>query len=173
MKKLLIASAVTMLASLSGLASAATATATFTVSLTIKTGCTVTATNIAPAPVDASTVADVTGSNTISVTCTKGTPYNIGLQSTQANSKTDGTGTMVAQNVGTTGNTDSIPYALYQDSGLTKAWGNVAANTLAGTVSTNGTSATNYNAYMKVLGADITNRTADKYQDTIQVNVNY
>lgn len=179
MKKLLIASAVAMLASLSGVASAATATATFNVSLTIQSSCTVTATDINLGSVAASTTTNVasSGANSISVTCTKGTPYNIGLQSTAVGAATNGTGTMTATNSnGVTGNTDSIAYALYRDAAFANAWGNVTGaggNTRTGTVSTNGTSATGYGVFVRVLGNNITNKTADTYRDTIRVTVNY
>lgn len=180
MKKILIASAAAaVFASLSGLASAAgtAATTTFSVSLTIQSGCVVAASDVDLGSFPASRTLDVTsnGAKTINVTCTKGTPYTVGLQSTAANSRTDGTGSMAGTNTGTSGNTDTIPYALFQDASLNTPWGNVTgtgANVVAGT-STDGTTATGYGVYVKVLGSAITNRTADVYKDIIQVSVNY
>src|SRR5690606_11527013 len=82
-------------------ANAATATGTFDVLLTIEKSCSVAAggSNIDLGTV-VSSATNVAGSNTITVTCTKGTPYHIGLA--PSGGATDGSGTMTSTTAGNT-----------------------------------------------------------------------
>jgi spore coat protein U-like protein len=163
--------------SAAGLA-ASPATTTFQVSIKINSACTVTAQNLAFSAVDANVTADQTASNAngISVTCSKGTPYNIGLQPSSANGGTTaGTGNMAGA---ATGNTDKIAYTLYSNSGYSTVWGNqgvsasAVGNGVAGIPSTDGKTAKVYPVYAKVLGTNLA-VTPDTYTDTVAVSVYY
>jgi len=175
MKKLVLVSILAGLAPFA--ASAATATANFTVSLTIQSTCSVTTapTNVSLARVKSTSSADATGSSSFSVTCSKGTPFNVGLQtSTDTAGAGNGTGTLV----GTGTNNETIPYALFQDAGFATAWGNTATattvgNGVAGAANTDGTTARAFTVYVKALGTNINNKKPDTYKDRVTVNVQY
>lgn len=141
------------------------ATTTFQVKFTVNKACSVSATNLDFGTQDA-TATNVPGSTngTITVTCSKGTAYTIGLL--PSNNSSTGAGTMAGA---TTGNTDKVPYQLYQDSGLATVWGNTAStNTVGG--SGTGSAQAAVTVYGKVASA---NYTPDAYADTVTVNVVY
>lgn len=159
-----------------GAASAAPnpATATFQVLLKIQKSCAVTAgagSNIDLGTKDASDT-NLAGNNTISVNCSKKTPYFIGLSPSNAN--TLGAGTLGPLNIApVTGNTDTVAYQLRSATGIAGAiWGNTATGTVAGNgVSGTGNgSAQSITVYATVPSA---NFTPDSYLDTVTVNVNY
>lgn len=112
------------------------------------------------------------GSNTISVTCSSGIAYYIGLR--PSNNNTGGAGVMAAQNTApVTGNTDSVPYQLRSSPGMTGTiWGNTATSTSVGNgKSGSGTGmAQAITVYATTPGA---NFTPDSYADTVTVTVNY
>lgn len=137
----------------------------FAVNATLIKSCTVTATNLdfGAQNFTATNVAPV-GNGSVSVTCSKGTTYTIGLVPNSTGAAT-GAGTMA----GTGSNTDKVPFQLYSNPALTTAWGNTpGTNTIAGT----GTGAVQaaLPVYGKVPSA---NYTPDSYADTVTVNVNY
>jgi spore coat protein U-like protein len=110
-------------------ADAATRTTTFTVSLTLSADCQITANplNFGTSGVIAANIDQTT---TLSVTCTNGTAYNVGLDggtvtgSTVANRLLAGTGTPVP----------TVAYQLYRDSAHSQIWGvTVATDTQGGT----------------------------------------
>lgn len=168
-KKTLLASALLALGGVAVSASAATAQAptNFLVKLKIDAACTVSTSGALDFSNAASnSTSDLTANAaTISVTCSNATGYNVGL-TPQSTTATTGTGTLK----GTGGNTDTVAYALYQDSANTTAWGNVVnTNTKTGT----GTgSAQSLTVYGKVLGSNL-NVTPDAYSDTVAVVVTY
>ncbi|MEO7128293.1 MAG: spore coat U domain-containing protein [Rhodoferax sp.] len=142
----------------------------FTVSATVTKQCTVTAgsasnINLGSVP---STQTNISGNNTISVSCSNTTPYFIGL-SPNSTGFTTGAGTMSGA---ISGNTDKVPYQLYSNAGLTTMWGNTATSTTVGNgVKGTGTGiAQSITVYAKVTNA---NFTPDSYSDTVTVNVNY
>lgn len=155
-------------------ASAQTATDTFQVLVEIQKTCSVTAgagSNIDVGTI-ASTAVNSTGSNDISVTCTTGTPYYIGLAPSAANGgDTAGSGAMASTSGA--GNTDLVPYQLQQDAGAGGTiWGSTATTTDAGNgVAGTGTGgAQSHTVHALVPSA---NYTADSYADTVTVTVNY
>lgn len=153
------------------LAHAVTTTGTFQVLITIAKACSVTAgpsSYINLGTVNSSAT-NTTGNGTISVNCSKTTPYFIGLAPSNAN--TAGQGTMATTAIPPT-NTDKVPYQLYQNSAGTTVWGNTATSTAAGNgVAGTGTGAAQtYTVYATAPGA---NFTPDSYADTVTVNVNY
>ena len=115
-----------------------------------------------------STATNLTGNNSISVTCTLGTPYYIGLS--PSNGNTAGAGLMLGTNGG---NTDKVLYQLRSSPGLGGTiWGNTATatsvgNGVAGTGNGNGQSITVYATVPS------TNYTPDTYTDLVTVYVNY
>ena len=146
-----------------------TATATFQVTMTIQKACTVTAgapSNIALGTHSA-TETDIAGNNTISVNCSKATPYYIGLAPSNAN--TAGLGAMS----GTGANVDKVGYQLRSTAGTSGTiWGNTAtASSVGNGVAGTGTGASqSHTVYVTVPSA---NFTPDTYTDTVTVNVNY
>jgi spore coat protein U-like protein len=157
------------------MAHADTATGTFQVQMTVQKACSVTAgsgSNINVGTV-ASSATNSSGSNTISVTCSKTTPYFIGLAPSAANGgTTTGSGAM-ASTGGVAGNTDKVPYQLRSTSGTSgTVWGNTATTTTVGNgvAGTGNGSGQSFTVYVTVPGA---NYTPDAYADTVSVNVNY
>jgi len=147
------------------------ATFAFLVSATVTKQCTVTAgaasnINLGSVP---STQTNISGNNSIRVSCSNTTPYYIGLAPSAANGGTaNGFGSMS----GTGGNTDKVPYQLYSNAGLSSVWGNTATSTSVGNgVSGSGTgSPQSIQVYAKAPSADYT---PDNYSDIVTVNVNY
>lgn len=152
-------------------ANAVVANSTFQVLITIQKSCTVTAgsaSNISLGTVSASAI-NTTGNNTISVNCSKTTPYFIGLA--PSNSNTLGAGVMSSVANSAT-NTDKVPYQLNQTSASGPIWGNTATNTTVG----NGVAGTGTGAAQSLTvyaTAASANFTPDSYADTVTVNVNY
>ncbi|MES2246379.1 MAG: spore coat U domain-containing protein [Pseudomonadota bacterium] len=168
MLKLAVAAAVTAtLALASGSVLAQTASASFQVKMTIVKSCSVTAgttSDISLGTAVLPTATNQTGSNTISVTCSKTTPYNVGLAPSTANSGTvNGTGFMSSAT-----NSDKVPYALYSDSTFGAAWGStIGTNTVGGT---GDGAAASLTVYAKNTNA---NFTPGSYADTVTVTVTY
>lgn len=156
-------------------ASAATTTATFQVQIVIQKACSVTAgtaSNINLGTV-ASTATNVTGTNNISVTCSKTTPYYIGLAPSAANGgTTTGSGAMSTSDA-LPGNTDKVPYQLSSTPGPSGTiWGNTATSTTVGNgvAGTGSGLAQSIPVYATTASA---NFTPDSYADTVTVNVNF
>lgn len=179
MKKLLPFAALTLVAAAftsAALAATGPATATFQVLLTVTKACSVTAgaaSNLNFGSQDPTT-AGLAATNTFSVTCSKSTPYTVGLL--PSNTNTSGAGVMKAQNVApVTGNTDTVPYQLRSTAGATGTiWGNTATSAAKGNgVGATGTgAAVSHTVYATIAGA-ATNVTPDSYADTVTVQVNY
>ncbi len=170
------ASAIAAIAALAAApAYAATATGTFQVLVEIQKACTVSAgagSNVNVGTV-ASTATNSAASSTISVTCTKDTPYFIGLAPSAANGgTTTGSGSM-APTGGIPGNTDKVPYQLRSTAGAAgTVWGNTATTSTVGNgvAGTGSGAAKTHTVYATVASA---NFTADSYSDTVTVTVNY
>lgn len=160
--------------SLTPLANAATATGTFQVQLTITKACSVTAgsaSNINLGTGSASAT-NTTGNSTISVNCSKNTPYYIGLLPSTANGgNQSGAGAMSSMSNAAT-NTDKVPYQLNQTSATGPVWGNTATSTTLGNgvAGTGNGTAQSYTVYATAPGS---NYTPDSYADIVTVNVNY
>lgn len=163
-----IALAVLGVAAASAPAIAATATANFQVKMTILKSCSVvagTASDIDLGSVNADYTGVSSGSNTIHVTCSKTTPYYIGLR--PSNNSTTGAGVMS----GTGGNTDQVPYQLASDGSGTN-WGDTATSTSVG----NGVAGLGSGLAQDIpvyATAPSANFTPDTYADTVTVNVNF
>jgi len=148
-----------------GSASAGTATTTFTVTATVNTNCKVSAApltfNYTPGG------GDVTNNTTVTVNCTKGTPFNTAL--------TAGTtgGSTIAQRLLKDGAGDTLQYNLYRDAAMTLVWGVTSGtDTVAGTGGGMGT-AVPQTVYGKVVDSANQGLPPATYSDTITVNVAY
>lgn len=138
----------------------------FTVQATVLPSCKVTAKpNIDLGPHPASKK-DITGNNTIGVTCTETTAYNIGLA--PSNGSVNGAGLMKGSDTNPV-----VPYQLRSTAGLNGIiWGNTATSTSVG----NGVAGIgsgveqSRNVYVTVPSADFK---PDNYSDTVTINVNY
>ena len=162
-----------------GVASAATnpATTTFKVLIKINASCTI-ATGSPASDIQIGAVGGVdadsginTGTNNLSVTCSKNTPYNIGLTPTNVTSTT-GAGQMV----GTGTNTDKVPYQLYKTAASAgNEWGNTATGGAIGTVGNgyHGIGSGGAQTIPVFATAPSANFTPDSYTDTVTVNVSY
>lgn len=166
------AAAFALLACAAASAHAAVATANFQVTITILKSCSVTAgaaSNIALGSV-VTTATNTTGTSNISVTCSKTTPYYIGLA--PSNASTTGAGVMSGTGA-IPANTDKVPYQLTSTPGAAGTiWGNTATATAVG----NGVAGTGSGAAQSIpvyATAASANFTPDSYADTVTVNVNY
>lgn len=149
---------------------AATATANFQVKMTIVKACSVTAgsgSDISLGTTVLSSDTSQTGSSMISVTCSKTTPYKIGLLPQTTGGTANGTGFMVSTTAPAT-NTDKVPYTLYSDSGFGTVWGNTDPGNVVSAVGTG--LAKIHTVYAKNVNA---NFTPDSYADTVNVTVTY
>ncbi len=139
---------------------ASTATTTFNVTATVQATCLISASNLGFGTYTGSAIATTT---TLSVTCTNGTTYNVGLNAGTA------TGATVSARAMTGPGGAILDYALYQDSGHSTNWGNtVGTDTKAGTGNGSAQSLTVY-------GNLTANQypTPGSYSDTITATVTY
>lgn len=141
---------------------AATTTTTFTVTATVVSTCSVSATDLSFGNYDPVSVSDLDATNTVTVTCTDGTAYDVGLD--------EGTGagaTVATRKLTNAGNT--LDYTLYQDAPRTTVWGEtVSTDTVSGTASA---SPANHTVYGRIGNGQ--NVPAGLYSDTITVTVTY
>lgn len=157
-----------------GAASAATSTATFQVKMTITKSCNVVAGSGSDINLGsvASSAINTSGTNNISVTCSKTTPYFIGLTPSTANGgNTTGAGNMISTTA-PAANTDKVPYQLTSVSAAGPVWGNTATATTVG----NGVTGTGNGLAQTIpvfATAASANFTPDSYADTVTVTVNY
>ncbi|AVQ83461.1 MULTISPECIES: Csu type fimbrial protein [unclassified Variovorax] len=147
---------------------AATSTSTFQVLINVNKACVVIAgptSNIDFGSV-ASYATGLSASNSISVTCSKSTPYNVGLL--PSNNSTTGGGVMSPVVAGP----DTVPYQLRSVSATGPVWGSTATATSVG----NGVAGTGTGAAQTIpVWATVANAnvTPGAYIDTVTVQVNY
>lgn len=103
----------------------------------------------------------------IVISCTKDTPYKIGL-SPATDNNTAGKGAMNGQ----AGVTGKIAYQLYQDAGRATVWGDQPTNMKAGTGLGFGTPDV-LPVYGRVARADVRDMVAGRYSDKVTVKVEY
>ncbi|MFT3790640.1 MAG: spore coat U domain-containing protein [Rudaea sp.] len=170
-KKLRYAALVAAVLALGGFASttmaAATATTSFNVTLTLDATCDTTTLAATALGFGEHTYLDtITSTSTVSIKCSTGTAFNIGLDA-GANPGTSGDITTRRMKGGT--GSDYVSYQLYTDSGYGTAWGNNSSN---GWVAKTGTgSAVTYTVYGKA--SPISTSPAGSYSDTVGVTVTY
>ena len=160
MKKILSISAIL---ALSLNLSAATATTNFNVTATVASSCQInSASELAFGTYDPLSATDVESTNTISITCSNGTAYSVGLD---GGSSTDVNGRTME------GGTDSLSYAIYSDAAKTTIWGNtVGTDTIDGTSSSSSSTIDLTGYGVLTAGQDVV---PDNYTDTIVATVTY
>lgn len=138
----------------------------FTVSASVTKQCVVNAVSDVDLGTVPASATNVANNGNISITCSNTTPYYVGLR--PSNNSTVGAGVMSAP----AGNTDKVPYQLYQNAGMTTLWGNTATASSAGNgvAGTGNGSPQSITVYAKTPTADFQ---PDTYTDTVVVNVNY
>ena len=161
-KKLTLGLAVALALMSTAAGYAATATSNFAVQIVISAQCLAATTSTLDFGTSGILTGNVDATNTLQVTCTNTTPYNVGLDAGT------GAGATVATRKMTSG-ANTIDYTIYSDSGRTTVWGNsVGTNTVAAIG--NGT-AQSYTSYGRVPMQ--TTPTPGTYTDTITVTVTY
>jgi spore coat protein U-like protein len=160
------------LTALSASVGAATSTGTFTVSATVLKACTVSASNINFGNYTPGAGA-LTGNSTISVKCTKTTPYTVALS---AGSTTGGS---YAQRLMAYG-AETLQYNLYTAAAFTTVFGDgtLGTGTGSGTGAGLGAVAQTYTAYGRLVDSTANqnaapNAAATTYSDTVTVTVTY
>jgi spore coat protein U-like protein len=144
-----------------GVVSTRAARAPFTVSAINNNSC-----NISATPMSFGTRTDLNSaqiaSNQISITCTNGVKYNVGL----SNGSNGGTGPTLMANAGSA---QKISYGIYQNAGFNQPWGSTAgADMIAGTA----TGLTQvYNAYGQIPVQ--ATPPGGSYADTVVITLNY
>lgn len=155
-------------------AQALTASTTFTVSATVASHCKASAGNLAFGASYAPGAGAATTTSTISVNCTKGTPFTVALG---AGASTGAT----VQNRNMTGTANPaalLNYQLYSDSADTTVWGDGTAGTSASAsqsgLGMGGSQAVDLTVYAQIPDSAANQGVPpDTYNDTVQVTVNY
>lgn len=136
--------------------------APFLASAVVSPSCSISATTLDFGQVS-STGAAIDSSNTISVTCTSGTPYTIALNGGLSNATNPAQRRMTAS-----GSTDYVQYGIYRDAARSQPWGSATGTTASGT----GTgSAQTFTGYGRTT-AQATPSPRD-YADTVVATVTY
>lgn len=140
----------------------ATTSSTLLVNATVTTACIVATLPVAFGSYSPTAGTATTGAGTITVTCTAGTPYKVGLDQGAASGATVTTRKMA-------NGANLLPYGLYQDSGYATNWGNTP-----GTDTVNKTATVTADA-ITVYGSIPSGATvpAGVYTDTVNVTVSY
>jgi len=145
-------------------AQAATATGTLSVTASVASVCLISNGTLAFGSYDPTSGAALNAATTLTLTCTLGTPYNIGMAAGA------GTGATTTLRVLTSGS-NTLGYKLFRDSGRTLNWGNtVGTDTLSGTSSA--TVLTNtINVYGQIPASEAA--ATGSYTDSVTVTVTY
>lgn len=138
----------------------------FSVSATVPDFCEFTGSipNMAFSPTTGVRGPKMAASTLLPVRCTNSTPYKISLR--PSNNDVNGHGLMTPVNA--PGNSDTVPYTLYQDIAQTMVWGALPTNGQSGTGTGNPQSWTVHG----VVPADL-NVTPGSYKDNVIVTVTY
>lgn len=142
---------------------AATVSDTMSVSANVLAVCVVNAGDMVFGNVDPTSGSAVDQTASISVLCTKGTSFTVGLNAGTASGAT-------VSNRHMTGGADQLGYGLYRDAARTANWGNTpGTDTPAAQVAAS--AASTLTVYGRIPGGQ--NVAAGAYADTITVTVNY
>jgi spore coat protein U-like protein len=142
---------------------AATATTTFPVTATVLKACVVSANPLSFGSYDPTATTPLDATTTLSVLCTVGSSFTVGL-----NAGT-GTGSTVAARKMTNG-ANTLGYALYQEAARANNWGNTPG-TDTPPATTAPVLATSLTVYGRIPAGQ--NVAAGGYTDTVTVTVNY
>jgi spore coat protein U-like protein len=150
-----------------GVAQSATTTTTFAVTATVQATCSATATTLAFGNYTPGAGA-VTNNSTISVKCTKNTPYTVALNAGST------TGDAFAQRLMASG-ANTLQYNLYTTAGFATVFGDGTAGTATNAGTGAGVATANTVTVFGQLPDSATNQAAvpGSYSDTITVTVSY
>src|SRR5580698_6919915 len=147
-----------------GPAVAATTSGTLSVTANIASVCLISNGTLAFGTYDPTSAAVLNGATTLTLTCTLGTPYNIGM------GVGGGTGATTSLRVLTSG-VNTLGYKLFRDSARTLNWGNtIGTDTLAGTTSSSSLLNT-INVYGQIPASEAAG--SGTYTDSVTVTVTY
>jgi spore coat protein U-like protein len=151
-------------------AQATTATSNLTVQITITASCTINAATLdfGSNPGTTLVAANIDASSTVSVTCTSGSPYSIGMDN-----GANASGTQRRMKTGA----NFLNYNLYVDAGRTNAWTTAASNSTCTTANscalgTGNGSAQSVNIYGRVPSIGTAPPTG-AYSDTVLMTITY
>ncbi|MFZ6639666.1 spore coat U domain-containing protein [Undibacterium sp. TC4M20W] len=139
---------------------AATSNSNLSVSSTVLSACSVTGSSLA---FGSYTNTQIDNSAAVSITCTNGTAYNVGLDAGGGS----GASTAVRKMTGSISGT--LSYSLYKDSGRSTVWGNTVGSDTA--IGTGTGSAQSISVYGRVPGGQ--NADVGIYSDTVTVTLTY
>lgn len=144
-------------------ARAGTSMGSFAVSAGISATCVINSASMAFGAYNPTVNANFDATGAVSVSCTNGTSYNIGLD------KGLGTGATITNRVMMNGS-NKLTYQIYSDSARTQNWGNtVGTNTVSGT----GTGfSQSFTAYGRITAGQ-TSTPPGSYSDTVTVKITY
>lgn len=161
MKRLAIAAGAAALSVTGSAFSAVSAPASMVVTATVVNACIVVAAPLVFGNYDPTSTSDTDGTSTVGVTCTTGTPYNVRIGP-------GGGSTVTARRMSF--GSDTLPYALYLDSGHALNWGQTdTVDTKAG--SSLGV-LQNFTVYGRI-PKNAASSPAGAYTDTVTVTVSY
>ena len=153
-----------MLAAVCDSAMAGTATGTLSVSASVAAVCVIGNATLAFGVYNPTAAVAATANTTVTLTCSLGTPYNIGMSAGAGAGATTALRVMTA-----TGGT--LGYKLFRDAGLTLNWGNVVGtDTLSGTSSASALINT-INIYGQIPAGEAA--AIGSYTDTVTMTVTY
>jgi spore coat protein U-like protein len=162
-KRAALFSATIFMATSAPIADAATTTTTFPVTATVLKSCIVNANPLNFGNYDPTAGAALDGTTTLSVLCTVGTSFTVGLSAGTSTGATVTTRKMV-------NGANTLSYALYEEAARTNNWGNTPG-TDTPLATTAPVLATSLTVYGRVPAGQ--NVPAGAYSDTITVTVNY
>lgn len=142
---------------------AATATDTMTVSATVQSACIVSASALSFGSYNPTAATNTDATTTLSITCTSGTSYTVGL------SAGNGSGATVSSRKMTNGS-NTLDYSLFQDASRSTNWGNTPGTDTPASA-TAGASAASLTVYGRIVAGR--NVPAGTYTDSVTVTVNY
>jgi len=143
---------------------ASTVTTSFQVQANVNAQCSVTAVNLTFPAVDPLS-SQTDGATTVSVKCTKNSPYTVGLNAGTT------AGSTIAQRLMANG-ADLMDYNLYTDAGRSSIWGNSAGSWVSGTGAGMGTAQV-LNVYGRVAAGQTNLAVGTFTEPTITVTVTY
>lgn len=142
----------------------ATASGTLTVTASVASVCLVSNGTLAFGSYDPTSATALTGSTTVTLTCTLGTPYQIGLDAGA------GSGATVTLRKLTSG-ADTLDYTLFRDAGRTLNWGNTPGVDTLDATSSSGSLSNTITIYGRIpAGAAVP---TGSYSDSVAITVNY
>ena len=143
---------------------ASTVTTSFQVQANVNAQCSISAVNLTFPAVDPLS-SQTDGATTVSVKCTKNSPYTVGLNAGTT------AGSTIAQRLMANG-ADLMDYNLYTDAGRSSIWGNSAGSWVSGTGAGMGTAQV-LNVYGRVAAGQTNLAVGTFTEPTITVTVTY